>query len=90
MRALASETRLIALDTPAFGGSVGFDAPPTVELWSEALSDALAALGIRACNLFGHHTGASIAAQIAVDRPGLVRALALSGPPYLIPEERTR
>lgn len=90
MRALAAETRLIALDTPGFGGSVGFDAPPTVELWSKALSDALSALGISACNLFGHHTGASIAAQIAVDRPDLVRALALSGPPYLSAEERAR
>ncbi len=90
MRALAAETRLIALDTPGFGGSFAFDGPPTVDLWSEALIDALDALGVRACNLFGHHTGASIAAQIAVDQPGLVRALVLSGPPYLSAEERAR
>lgn len=90
MRALASETRLIALDTPGFGGSFAFDGAPTVERWAEALADALDALGVSACNLFGHHTGASIAAQIAVDRPGLVHALALSGPPYLSAEQRAR
>jgi pimeloyl-ACP methyl ester carboxylesterase len=90
MRALAAETRLIALDTPGFGGSFAFDGLPTVERWSESLNDALDALGVSACNLFGHHTGASIAAQIAVDRPDLVRALALSGPPYLSAEERAR
>lgn len=90
MRALASDTRLIALDTPGFGGSFAYDSPPTVELWSEALTDALEVLEVRACNLFGHHTGASIAAQIAVDQPGLVRALVLSGPPYLSAAERAR
>lgn len=90
MRALAAETRLIALDTPGFGGSFAFDGAPTVDLWSQALSDALDALGVGACNLFGHHTGASIAAQVAVDRPGLVHALVLSGPPYLSVEERAR
>lgn len=90
MRALATETRLIALDTPGFGGSFALDGPPTVAQWSETLTDALDAMGVAECNLFGHHTGASIAAQIAVDRPGLVRALGLSGPPYLSAEQRAR
>lgn len=90
MAALASRVRCIALDTPGFGGSFHFDAPPTVEAWSQALFEALAALGVTDCSLFGHHTGASIAAQIAADHPGFVRRLILSGPPYLDAAERQR
>ncbi len=83
MRALATQTRCIALDTPGFGSSFVLADPPTAQAWSDALFEALTALGVTACNLFGHHTGASIAAQMAVDHPGFVRAVVLSGPPFL-------
>lgn len=90
MAALASETRCIAPDTPGFGGSFPVDGPPTVEGWSDALFEALTALGVADCDLFGHHTGASIAAQMAAERPRFVRRLVLSGPPYLDAAQRQR
>jgi len=38
--------------------------------------------------LFGHHTGAGIAVQMAFERPEAVSALALSGPPFLSDAQR--
>jgi pimeloyl-ACP methyl ester carboxylesterase len=40
-------------------------------------------LGVRRTHLAGHSTGAAIALQLAVDRPELVRTLALLEPPLL-------
>ena len=88
MGALATQTRCLALDTPGFGSSFALANPPTAQAWSDALFEALTTLGVTACNLFGHHTGASIAAQMAVDHPGFVRAIVLSGPPFLDAAQR--
>lgn len=47
---------------------------------------ALAALGVTQCDIFGHHTGASVAVQLASDQPALARRIALSGPTLLSDE----
>lgn len=39
--------------------------------------------------VFGHHTGAAIAVQMAFDAPGSVADLALSGPPFLTDAQRS-
>jgi len=88
MNVLAGEYGCIAPDTPGFGESFTPQVAPTIALYAAALHEALSALGVRTCWLFGHHTGASIAVQMAYDHPGFARKLILSGPPYLTAAQR--
>ena len=84
MNALADKFYLLAPDTPGFGGSdplAGNEG--SIPAFAGAIAEFLAALGIQQCHLFGHHTGAAIAAEITATNTGLVRALALSGPTLL-------
>jgi pimeloyl-ACP methyl ester carboxylesterase len=87
MALLADDFTTLAPDTPGFGGSDPLPFPFTVADLAEALHTALTGLGVVECYLFGHHTGAAIAVQMAHDHPGFVRRLALSGPPLLNPEQ---
>lgn len=80
--------RLLALDTPGFGGSFTPEQPLTIPYCAARLLEALAGLDVSECDLFGHHTGAALAVQMAHARPGLVRRLVLSGPPLLSPEQK--
>lgn len=84
---LADDFPTLAPDTPGFGASDPLPLPLTVADLAETLYAALVALGVAECFLFGHHTGAAIAVQMAHDHPGFVRRLALSGPPLLGPEQ---
>ncbi len=83
MNLLADDFHTIAPDTPGFGNS--FSPPPNFDILflTSALHAALKALGIHSCHLFGHHTGAAIAVQMAYEQPGFVQRLVLSGPPLL-------
>lgn len=85
MTRLAADFPTLAPDTPGFGASDPLPLPFSVRNLAEALYAALTALGIDACTLFGHHTGAAIAVQLAHDYPSFVRKLVLSGPPLLSP-----
>ncbi len=78
---------LLALDTPGFGGSFTPEQPLTISYCAAMLAEALASLGITECDVFGHHTGAALAVQLAHAQLGLVRRLVLSGPPLLNPEQ---
>jgi pimeloyl-ACP methyl ester carboxylesterase len=78
----------IALDTPGFGQSFRPTAPLTIPFCAEILHEALLNLGVTECDVFGHHTGAAIAVQIAHAYPGFVRRLVLSGPPLLSAEQK--
>lgn len=81
--------RLIAIDTPGFGGS--FDPPGTPDMgdyarWILATCDSL---DTGPCHLVGHHTGASLAIEIACDAPARVLSLALVGPVFMTDAERS-
>ncbi|GIW07660.1 MAG: alpha/beta hydrolase [Dehalococcoidia bacterium] len=71
--------RAFALDTPGYGLSDPLSDEPTVQQWADRLAWATEQLGLRDFFLFGHHTGATIAATIAANRPASVRKLALWG-----------
>ncbi|MCS6803354.1 MAG: alpha/beta hydrolase [Dehalococcoidia bacterium] len=78
---LADRFRCLALDTPGFGLS---DAPPRpylMEDYAAAVAAALTALGVARAHVLGHHTGASIAAQLAADFPERVDRLILHACP---------
>ncbi|MFQ3631424.1 alpha/beta fold hydrolase [Roseiflexus sp.] len=83
MPLLADSFHVIAPDTPGFGASFRPANTFSVQDLSEALYTALKLLGVQICYLFGHHTGAAIAVQMAYDHPDFVRKMILSGPPLL-------
>lgn len=74
---LAGQGRMgVAIDTPGFGMSDPPPAPPAIADYSRAMQAAIAALGlIGPVDLMGYHTGSMIAADLAADRPDLVRRL---------------
>jgi pimeloyl-ACP methyl ester carboxylesterase len=90
MRELAEDFWLIAPDTPGFGQSFRPDDPPTIAFYAQVLRDALDQLGVVDCDLFGHHTGAAVAVQMAFDEPDRVQKIVLCGPPLLSAETITK
>ena len=87
MPELADRFQLFAPDTPGFGNSDPLG-EVSVEGFASIIRGFLGALDIGAFNVFGHHTGAAIAVQLAQDWPELLKALALSGPTLLTEEQR--
>ena len=83
MERLGPRRFVVAPDTPGFGASDALAEPATIAGYAAALLEALTRLELGVFDLFGHHSGASIAVELAVTRPGRVARLALSGPPYL-------
>jgi len=91
MERLGREFYLVAPDTPGFGNS---DALPghadTIDIadYARVIEAFASALGMTPCAVFGHHTGAAIAVQLAHDYPEAVTAMALSGPTLLSEEQK--
>ena len=83
MRALGDDYWLLAPDTPGFGQSDPLQEPASIAAYARAIQQFLDALNIKTVLLFGHHTGASVAVQLAHDNPDLAQAMALSGPTLL-------
>jgi pimeloyl-ACP methyl ester carboxylesterase len=93
MRELATDRVVFAPDTPGYGGSDGPDEPQSIEFYAAALAQAMDQAGFGAgplgrAVLFGYHTGAVLAAQIAFARPDLVVGIVLHGFPLRTPDER--
>jgi haloalkane dehalogenase len=86
MAELDAQFWMIAPDNPGFGNSSSLRGGFSLPLCAEAIIELLGQLQIERCHLFGHHTGASIAVQIAAQAPALVEKLVLSGPTLLNPE----
>ena len=90
MRQLAGDYRLIAPDSPGMGQSDAMPGALTIANLADGVAEFLDELGVDRCYVFGHHTGASVAVQLAVASPSQVQALALSGPPLLDDELRDK
>jgi pimeloyl-ACP methyl ester carboxylesterase len=87
---LARDRVVLALDTPGYGGSDGPAEPITIEQYAAAIAEGLRGLGYgrrRPIDVIGLHTGALIAAELAIAEPAMIRRAALSGV-YVVPEER--
>ncbi|HEY3062857.1 MAG TPA: alpha/beta hydrolase [Chloroflexota bacterium] len=82
----------IALDSAGFGQSdpLPHDQQPSAGDYASVLGDALDALGLRQFDLYGTHTGAKIALELALARPLFVRFLLLDGIGLYTPEEQAR
>ena len=89
MAAFAPTRRLFAPDTLGNGDSVApREAHPTIEQLAAGALEALDGLGLERFDLYGTHTGASIAATIAQLRPERVRRLVLDGVGLYTPAEQ--
>ncbi len=80
--------RAIGIDTPGFGMSDPTDFVPGVDDYARAVPPVLDHLGIAVADLLGHHTGALIVTEVALQFPDRVRRLILNGPVPLQTEER--
>jgi len=89
MAALGEEFWLLAPDTPGFGCTPRPAEKPGIALYARCARGFLDAMSVQRCMVFGHHTGASIAVQLAHDYPERVLRLALSGPTLLSPAQRS-
>lgn len=72
LRAMGRSRRTIALDTRGNGDSTALPGMPEIADFAAASWEAIDALGIGSCDLFGSHTGASIALESALQRPDRV------------------
>jgi pimeloyl-ACP methyl ester carboxylesterase len=80
LRAMAGDRRVVAPDTLGNGDSVG-TIPDGAEIpfFAAAALEALTRMGLDAFDLYGTHTGGSIAAEIAIAAPDRVGRLILDG-----------
>jgi pimeloyl-ACP methyl ester carboxylesterase len=89
MRVLAKSRWVIATDTLGNGdSSAPVGVAPAIAYFADAHLRALDALGIRRFDLYGSHTGANIACEIAIAHPERVNRLILDGVSLYSDEER--
>ena len=75
------------MDTPGFGMSDYPKEQFSVPQYAKIVLEFLDKIQITNTSIFGHHTGASIACELAVMAPNIVDKLILDGPPCVTFEE---
>jgi len=88
MSELGSEYFCLAPDNPGFGASDPAPVPNSVSQYAASAVSVLDERGVDDCLVFGHHSGAGVAVQLAVDNPARVNGLVLSGPPLVTEKQR--
>lgn len=80
MQALAATRRVIAPDTAGCGSSDPIpEGEPSIGTFADILAETLDRLGVTHVDLYGHHTGAQIACELAIAQPNRVRRMVLDG-----------
>ncbi len=89
MERLAGRFTVFGFDTPGFGGSdpLPMDRPSSAD-YADALSEAMTALGIERAPVYGTHTGACIAMDMALGHPERVSVAVLDGYPVFTDAEK--
>ena len=87
MASLALDRRVVALDYPGLGQSDPSTTWGTVGDLAEIMIDAIETARLadeqhQSIDVCGYHTGAMVAAEVAIRRPDLVRHVVLIGVPY--------
>ncbi len=90
MERLRLPNRLIAVDTPGFGSSFDPSGWPSMAEYAAYIVTTLDRLKVRQFHLFGHHTGSSLAAEIAWRHPQRVQSVMMLGPVPMTREERVQ
>jgi haloalkane dehalogenase len=84
---LSAHFSVIAPDNPGFGNSDPLR-DVSVAAFTDCIADVLTQHQITRTHVFGHHTGAAIAAYLGAHRPDLCQGIAMCGPPALSAEQR--
>jgi pimeloyl-ACP methyl ester carboxylesterase len=90
LEVMADRRRVLAIDTPGYGGSDRPDHRLTIQDYALCIEAALSAAGEGRIDLFGYHTGALIAAELARARPERVARLVLIGVPFVTGVEQAQ
>jgi pimeloyl-ACP methyl ester carboxylesterase len=69
----------VAFDLPGYGMSDPPSQPPDLAYYARRIAEAVAALGIERFGVVGHHTGGSVAIQLALDHQEAVTGLVIYG-----------
>lgn len=89
MRRLAGAYTCFAFDTPGFGDSDGLaELTEGIGSLADALAETLRAMNFPSCPVFGTHTGAAIALELARRHPQSVTGAVLDGVPMYTAEEQ--
>jgi pimeloyl-ACP methyl ester carboxylesterase len=88
MNRLGNEHSMYAIDTPGFGASFDPVNTPTMKEYCDWLLQIFESLSLERFHLFGHHTGSSLAIEIAHEHPSLVSSLTMIGPFAATAEEK--
>lgn len=80
--------RSIAFDLPGYGLSDRLKTPPEIADYAKAIRAGLDELDITDAIVVGHHTGATVGAEIAIQEPRRVACLLLHGVPLYTPKEQ--
>jgi len=78
----------IGVDTPGYGQSDVPKKQPTIHDYAECVMNIIKDLGLEKTAVLGHHTGACIAAELAVMKPDIITQVILNGPPLMTDEEK--
>ena len=90
MQAARGDRAVFAADYPGYGMS---DRPPseddaTIEMYARNMWTVADAVGLEQVDLFGNHTGGKVAAEMAMQQPARVRAVAMVSAAILTADER--
>ena len=88
LSAMGRDRSAYAIDTPGYGESDPPRARPAITDYAAAIGDFLDNLRLRRVDLLGVHTGAAIAAELALQRPTTVRRIVMVGIPLHTAAER--
>ncbi len=89
MQALAGENTCFAFDTPGYGDSAPLgNGEAGIAGMADALAETLRSLNFPPCPVFGSHTGAAIALELARRHPELTTGLILDGVAMFTPQEQ--
>jgi len=88
--ALAPRFTVLALDTPGYGGSRSLSIErPEISDYADGLAETLSALGVERCGVYGAHTGAYIALELASQHPDRVAVCVADGLQIFTESQRT-
>jgi pimeloyl-ACP methyl ester carboxylesterase len=88
MAVMSAHRRVCAVDTPGYGGSDRPAERPDIPGYAREIGAAIELDADGPIDLLGYHTGAVMAAELARQRPDLVRRLVLIGVPFFLGAER--
>jgi pimeloyl-ACP methyl ester carboxylesterase len=80
--ALAQSRQVIAVEQQAHGHTADIDRPLSIQNWADDTAALLRHLGIGNADFFGYSSGSTVALQLALQHPRLVRKLGLASFSY--------